>query len=128
MNRTTRSEGYVAGQCNIGAPEIRKRKRIGFIGATLSLLFIILSEWLDIPQVYKLGLFAPTVYAATGFLQARQQFCLLYGLAGVSHTGEKRAAVRDKASRNLDRRKALAIIVNATLLSAAVTMAYFFLS
>ena len=47
------------------------------------IIFIISAEVYAIPQIWKLALFAPTVYALSGFIQARNRFCFLFGFMGL---------------------------------------------
>jgi hypothetical protein len=119
---------YVPGHCNIGPDEIRKRMRIGFIGLALMILFIFLAEFYAFPQIWKLALFAPTVYAFSGFIQARQKFCFLFGIIGVFNIAGRKARVGDDLKIKKDRNKALGIVAQVFISSVLVTLLYYFLT
>jgi hypothetical protein len=122
--------GYTPGNCNIGPMEIKRRYRIGYIGLVLMGLFIICAEAFHLPQAWKFFLFAPAVYAFSGFLQAWQKFCFLYGYMGVfSLEGRKTfSRIKDNQDRQKDRRKAIQLISKVVLGSSVITLLYYFLS
>jgi len=119
---------YVPGQCNIGLDEIRKRMRIGYIGLALMILFIFLAEYYGFPQIWKLALFAPAVYAFSGFIQARQKFCFLFGFIGVFNIAGRKSRVGDDLKIKKDRNKAFGIIAQVFISSLLVTLVYYFLT
>jgi hypothetical protein len=119
---------YIPGQCNIGPDEIRKRLRIGYIGVALMVLFIVLAEMYNIPQTWKLGLMAPAAYAMSGFLQAFQRFCFLFGFFGLFSFGGKRKKITNDLQMQKDRNKAIWLITQVCIGSLLVTLLYFFLS
>jgi hypothetical protein len=102
--------------------------RIGYIGLVLMIIFIFLAEFYAFPQILKLALFAPTVYAFSGFLQARQKFCFFFGFIGVFSFAGRKARVGDELKIKKDRNKALGIIAQIFLSSLLVTLLYYFLT
>ena len=74
---------YIPGKCNLGAVEIRRRYRIGFIGTSIALIFVLIIHLFDLPHL-KFLLFLPVYYALSGFIQARNKFCYIYGFKGVA--------------------------------------------
>jgi len=120
------TEAYVPGVCNIGPDEINKRLRIGYIGLALMIIFVISAGIFDFPPIWKLALFAPTTYAISGFLQARQKFCLMYGFFGLFGFEGKRSRVKDELQTKLDKSKALKLIGQIFFISAAITLLYYF--
>jgi len=122
------NEAYIPGQCNIGPDEIRKRNRIGFIGLTLMIVFVIVAEVYQIPKGWKLLLFAPTAYALSGFIQARHKFCFIFGYFGLFNISGKRTKVKDAAQLRSDRLKALNIVAQIFTGSLLITLLYYFLS
>jgi hypothetical protein len=120
------TEAYIPGVCNIGPGEVNKRLRIGYIGLALMIIFIISAGFFDFPPVWKLALFAPTVYAISGFLQARQKFCFMYGFFGLFGFAGKRSRVKDDAQAQLDKSKALKLIGQIFFISTAITLLYYF--
>ena len=128
LEGTQTSEVYIPGQCNIGPAETNKRLRIGYIGLALMIIFIISAEVYDIPQIWKLALFAPTVYALSGFIQARNHFCFLFGFLGLFSFTGKKSRVRDEHQLQKDRIKALYLISQIVFGSALITLMYYFIS
>lgn len=122
------TEAYIPGVCNIGPAEINKRLRIGYIGLALMIIFIISAEVYDIPQIWKLALFAPTVYALSGFIQARNHFCFLFGFLGLFSFTGKKTRVRDEHQLQKDRSRALYLISQIVFGSALITLMYYFIS
>jgi hypothetical protein len=128
MDEVLKPYNYIPGKCNIGPDEIRKRFRIGYIGFALIVIFIILAEMYHIPQIWKLALFAPAVYAMSGFLQAFQRFCFAFGLFGVFSTSGRRARVGDALKIKKDRNKAFVLLTQVFISSLLVTLVYYFLT
>lgn len=107
----TAENGYRPGVCNIGPAEIRRRRRIGWLGAagTLGLGLLLLA--LDAPVASGLLLAAPATAAFSGFLQAHLRFCAGFGVAGVQNLGAlgEQQHIEDDEARSADKRKALQI-------------------
>ncbi len=128
MEDTQSTEAYIPGVCNIGPAERNKRLRIGYIGLALMIIFIISAEVYDIPQIWKLALFAPAVYALSGFIQARNRFCLFFGFLGIAGFMGKRFRVENDKQARKDRLKALWIIAQVLIGSLVLTLLYYALS
>jgi hypothetical protein len=128
LEDTQSTEAYIPGVCNIGPAERNKRLRIGYIGLALMIIFIISAEVYDIPQIWKLALFAPAVYSLSGFIQARNRFCFLYGFLGLFSFTGKRSKVRDEYQLHKDRSRALYLIGQIVIGSALITLMYYFIS
>jgi hypothetical protein len=94
------------------------------------ILFILIAEIFRFPQPWKFLLFAPTFYALSGFLQARQKFCYVYGYKGVfSMTGRRNySRVKDDQYLQKDRSMAIQIVSRVTVVSSIITLLYYFLS
>jgi hypothetical protein len=119
-------EVYIAGQCNLGTEEIRRRMNIGWLGVVFTVLVILVLEILDASRLYRI-LVLPTIgVALSGFLQARQRFCYLYGWKGVfSIAGRKKfEKVIDSKELKRDRQTAIAIIIKMLLGSFLLTAMY----
>ena len=77
----------------------------------------------DLAKSARWGLFFPLFVSAIGFIQARNKFCLAYGLAGTFNFGKMGDMERvfDAESKRTDRKKALTILVQAAIIAGVVT-------
>ncbi len=120
---------YVPGVCNIGKPEIRKRKQGGWAGFVVTVILYILFIYFDVNRIWRLLIFFPATMAAIGFVQARMHFCAYFGISGVfnvSSESGKTDTVEQAEFRAKDRRKAQQIITYSVIIGAVVAaMAYY---
>lgn len=128
MQELFTSAEYVPGNCNIGPEEIYRRRRIGYLGLAGMAIFIIIDINFQLQQIWKSVLFAPTVYALSGFLQARQKFCFMYGIFGIFSFSGKKSRVREDLQMKKDRTKALWLIAQIFIGSVVVTLVYYSLT
>jgi len=121
------SSEYVAGSCNIGKGEIRRRQTVALIG--LFLVFFSASTILgtDQSRFVRLSIFLPAMIFAVGFIQARKKFCLAYGLAGTFNFGKlgSISKVQSEEDKKADRKTAINIFIQSALLAAAITLVFF---
>ena len=121
------SSEYVAGSCNIGKGEIRRRQTVALIG--LFLVFFSASTILgtDQSRSVRLSIFLPAMIFAVGFIQARKKFCLAYGLAGTFNFGNlgSISKVQSEEDKKADRKTAINIFVQSALLAVAITLVFF---
>jgi hypothetical protein len=114
---------YQAGVCNIGGPEVKRRKQVFQLG---SLLFTVISLYLIItgaaPSAAAITFF-PAMLAAVGFVQSRKKFCFAFGLMGTFNFAEAgtMSKVASKAEISADRRAALKIIAQSLGLALVAT-------
>ena len=115
---------YVPGACNIGSREILRRRVVGIA----ALVFAMVSGYTlltadELARTARLGIFFPLLVSAIGFIQARNKFCLAYGLAGTFNFGKigDMERVFDAESKKSDRRKAIAILIQAALVAGFAT-------
>ncbi len=120
---------YIPGSCNIGAEEIARRYRVGYIGLALSILLILIIEGLDFHKFYRLSLCVPIALSLTGFVQATQRFCFAYGIRGVFSVKGMRdlTSVANAEYLRQDRNMALGIIAKVVFGSILITAIYFLL-
>ena len=121
------STEYIAGSCNIGKGEVRRRKFVALIGAAITLTTATTLFITDQSRVARLSIFIPAIIFAIGFVQSRKKFCLAYGLAGTFNFGGlgdvKR--VQSKEDRKADRTTALSILAQSAMLAVAITAVVF---
>lgn len=115
---------YQAGVCNIGAREITRRRAVGIA----ALVFALISGYTllmanDLNKSARWGIFFPLLVSAIGFIQARNKFCLAYGLAGTFNFGKigDMQRVFDTESKRTDRKKAFSILIQAAIISGIAT-------
>jgi hypothetical protein len=73
---------YIPGICNINTEEIKKRRMMGHIGLALFVSVLIVLLVLAVSGYYRIIVFLPAMLAASGYLQARNHFCVGYASAG----------------------------------------------
>lgn len=115
---------YIPGVCNIGSREIMRRRAVGIA----ALVFAVISGYTllaadDLAKSARWGIFFPLLVSAIGFIQARNKFCLAYGLAGTFNFGKINDMERvfDAESKKSDRKKAGTILIQAVIVAGAVT-------
>lgn len=120
MNNTN----YIPGICNINPAEIKKRRFAGHAGLAVSIIFILLTLFINSDWYVRLFLFFPAFVAATGYLQAKNKFCVGYAGAGKQHAddGDIETITAGDALK-ADKRKAQTINVQSAIvgLLAATT-------
>ena len=123
------SQEYIAGSCNIGNGEVRRRQVVALAGAVISATSLIGLLGTDAARSARLSLFIPLMVFAIGYIQSRKKFCLAYGLAGTFNFGRmgEIKRVNDPIFRNADRKTALTILLQAIGLAFAVTLVFYFL-
>ena len=123
------SSEYIAGSCNIGKSEVRRRKFVALIGAVITLTTATTLFTTDQSRIARLSIFIPAIIFAIGFVQSRKKFCLAYGLAGTFNFGGlgdvKR--VQSDEDRRADRKTALSILAQSAMIAFAITGVVFVL-
>lgn len=116
---------YQAGVCNIGGPEVKRRKQVFHIG---TIIFLVVALYLVVSGAKTtsaaIALF-PAMLAAVGFVQSRKKFCFAFGLMGTFNFAEagKLSKVASKAEIAADRKQALTIIGESIGLAVVATLA-----
>ena len=123
------SQEYVAGSCNIGTGEIRRRQVVALAGAVISATSLVGLISTDAARNASFSLFIPLMIFAIGFVQSRKKFCLAYGFAGTFNFGGlgQISRVSDPISKKADRKTALTILAQSTALALGLTLATFVL-
>ncbi len=121
----TMTNVYQPGVCNIGPAEIRQRRRLGWIGLAVIVVFLVLAFALQFPAPFRLLAALPAGMAATGFLQGAFHFCVRFGTQGLFNFGElgTEEAVHEAEYRKKDQRKAIQIAVLSLLIAVLVAVA-----
>ena len=121
------SQEYVAGSCNIGTGEIRRRQVVALAGAVISTTSLVGLLNTDAARSARFSLFIPLMLFAIGFIQSRKKFCLAYGFMGTFNFGKlgQISRVSDPISKKADRKTALTILAQSTALALGLTLATF---
>ena len=123
MNSKMPDSTYIAGTCNIGEKEIRRRTFVAIIGLIFSLISLLTMIKVGAPQTSRFGIFIPLFITAVGYVQSRSKFCLAYGFAGTFNFGKlgDLSRVSDPASKAADRSTALRILTKSFMLASIAT-------
>ena len=115
---------YIAGSCNIGPDEIKRRKTFALFGLLLFAISLIGAFSSHASHFTRLGVFIPAVLFATGFVQSRRKFCLAYGFAGTFNFTKlgNISKVQSAEERSADRKTAASILFQSFLLAAAMSL------
>ncbi|HEY1869845.1 MAG TPA: hypothetical protein VGG71_02240, partial [Chitinophagaceae bacterium] len=76
------SKDYIPGTCNIGPPEIKRRKKAVIFALILTIVVVILILVLHPQKLWRLSLFLPLFSLAIGFQQVYFKFCANFGMRG----------------------------------------------
>jgi len=114
---------YIPGMCNINPQEIAKRRNIGYMGLVASALLLALFIGFDAPWWLRLIIFVPAFTGATGFLQAKNKFCVGFASANMQHADDGEASkITDTKSLLLDKLKARKINMQSFAIALVVTV------
>jgi hypothetical protein len=123
------SQEYIAGSCNIGKGEVRRRQVVAIAGAVISVTSLIGLISADAARSSRLTLFFPLMVFAVGFIQSRKKFCLAYGFMGTFNFGKlgQISRVSDPIAKKADRKAAITILAQSTLLALGLALTTFLL-
>ena len=96
---------YVPGVCNIGAWEIRRRRRFAYLGFAATAILFVLLVAIGAPAWTRLILVLPLAGGVFSWLQARRRFCAGFAVARVSNFedgDEGRRRVDDEDAHRAD--------------------------
>ena len=110
---------YVAGSCNIGTGEIRRRQIVAIIGSALSVSALIGFISTSAEPSLRLGIFIPLAVASIGWVQSKRKFN--FGKLG------QLSRVQDKAALAADRKTAVVILTQSLSLAAVLTLVVYLL-
>ncbi len=119
------SQEYIAGSCNIGKGEVRRRQVVAFVGAAIYVTSLVGLISTDASGSARISLFIPLMVFSIGFIQSRKKFCLAYGFMGTFNFGKlgQISRVSDPIAKKADRKTALMILAQSTALALGLTLA-----
>ncbi len=114
---------YIPGMCNIDPKEVLKRRQLGYMGLAATALLLAVFIAFDASWWIRLLIFIPAFTGATGFLQAKNKFCVGFASAHIQNvdTGDK-VKVTDQKSLLLDKLKARKMNLQAFGIALIVTL------
>ena len=114
---------YIAGACNIGPAEIKRRRQGALIGAILFAITTLLFVLTNAPTSNRLLVFIPALLFTVGIIQSRRKFCVAYGFLGV-FSFEKLGATRKitiNQDLKADRKYAIKLLLQSVFTAAVLT-------
>ena len=123
MSSLQNGSEYQAGVCNIGGPEVARRKQVAILGFVLFLIFGALAFIQSLSlEIAAFGFF-PALIGSVGYIQAQKKFCFAYGLLGAFNFSSlgNLSKVAEKDALSADRKMALSIILQSIILALALT-------
>lgn len=123
MSSSQNGSEYQAGVCNIGGPEVARRKQVAALGFALFLIFGTLAFIQSFTLEIAVFGFFPALIGSVGYIQSQKKFCFAYGLMGVLNFSAvgKVSKVTDKDALSADRKMAAIIILQSIVLALALT-------
>lgn len=120
---------YVPGECNIGAAEVGVRRKFGHGALGLTLLAAALLFYFRAAPAWRLLLFFPAMFSASGYLQTYFRFCVGFGFKSAYNFGALggQTPVADEASKMKDRRKARTMASLAAMIGAMFAVSAYLL-
>jgi hypothetical protein len=115
---------YIAGACNIGPSEIKRRRQGALVGAVLFAFTTLLFVITDAPTSKRLLVFIPALLFAVGMIQSRKKFCVAYGILGVFSLEKLGATTKIIINQDLkaDRKYAIKLLLQSVATAAVLTV------
>jgi hypothetical protein len=102
------NDAYVPGVCNINREEIKKRQTIGYVSLAVSVAILALLLIAGSSRWFRLVIALPAIVMVSGFLQAKNHFCVGYAGAGQENASEgstTATTITDDTAKTLDKKR-----------------------
>lgn len=121
---TAPGSGYRPGACNIGPPEIERRRRSAIVATVLTVGVAVALVVAGLPPLARLVIAPFAAGTAISWLQVVRRFCVAFGSIGVQNFGPlgRRVSIADDAARRRDRRVALEMIAQGLAIGLGVAI------
>ena len=116
---------YVAGVCNIGEWEVRRRRRFAILGFGVAILLFAVLVATGAPAWTRLLLVLPVAGGMFSWLQARRRFCAGFAVARLSNFEDGdggRRRVEDDAAHRADMAAVRRMTRDAVLLAIPIAI------
>ena len=111
-------------RCNIGPDEIAKRRRSALAASVGFAAIAVIVIALHVPAAARLLLWPLATAAAVTWLQVVHRFCVAFGALGLENFGRLGGHQQvDREQRATDRRRALQLVLEGSLIGLVVTLA-----
>ena len=111
-------------RCNIGPEEIARRRRSATVLTLAAAVVAILLVGAHVPPALRLAIWPFAAAAAVNWMQVIHRFCVAFGTLGIENFGALGNAVPvDRATKAADRRRALQLVAEGSLIGLVVTAA-----
>jgi hypothetical protein len=123
VSSTSAQSEYQPGVCNIGGPEVTRRKQVAILGFALFIIFGTLAFVQGLSLEIAIFGFFPALLGSVGYIQSQKKFCFAYGLMGAFNFNSLGtiSKVRDKEALAADRKMAITIVLQSIVLALALT-------
>ena len=113
----------IAPRCNIGPEEIARRRRSAIVSTTLTAIIAVALVAIHAPPPARILIWPLATAAAVTWLQVTHRFCVAFGALGLENFGRLGDEVHvDPAQRAADRRRALQLILEGSLIGLVVAL------
>lgn len=119
---STEPDGYRPGVCNIGPEEISRRRRGAWIAGLATVVFYLGLLAIAAPDLVRFIIAVPAASAAVSWLQARERFCVAFGMTGVFNFGPvgELEQISDEAARRADRGRVASMVARGAAIGCVV--------
>lgn len=117
------NQDYIPGVCNINTAEIAYRRKAGYVGLAIVIVGLIVLLLIGAPSWTRLLLILPAILSASGFLQAKNKFCVAYGAAGKQNASEGSDVaedISDNSALETDKKRARQINIQSVVIGVIV--------
>lgn len=113
----------IAPRCNIGPEEIARRRRSALVTTVVTGLVAAALVGIHAPPIARLLIWPLATAAAVTWLQVVHRFCVAFGALGLENFGRLGQEVHvDQRQRALDRRRALQLILEGSLIGLVIAL------
>jgi hypothetical protein len=110
-------------RCNIGPEEIARRRRSATVMTFFAALVALGLVAMHLPPLARMAIWPFAAAAAVNWMQVVHRFCVAFGALGIENFGPLgRQVPVDPATRAGDRRRALQLFAEGSLIGAAVAL------
>ena len=112
-------------RCNIGPAEVARRRKSALVFTVVAALVAVGLVTAAVPAPVRVALFPFAAAAGVNWMQVVHRFCVGFAALGLENLGELGSEIRvDPAQRAIDRRRAVQVVLEGSLIGALATVAF----